>query len=60
MANLNSTKAQLHFEESKAKSMIQLEKAEKSKIEEAAKQDRERLLDAQRSEEHIRGELRQK
>ena len=37
MANLNSTKAQLHFEESKAKSMIELEKAEKIKIGEAAK-----------------------
>ena len=40
--------------------MIEFERAEKSKIEEAAKADRERLLEVQQNEDQIRCALRQK
>ena len=60
MADLNSTKAQLHFEESKIKSLIELEKVAKTKVEQEAKRDKERVLEEQTTSDGLRDQLRQK
>ena len=59
MADLNSTKARLHFEESKIKSLIEIEKVAKSKVEQEAKRDKERVLEEQKTSDALRDQLRQ-
>ena len=54
MADLNSTKARLHFEESKIKSLIEIEKVAKSKVEQEAKRDKERVLEEQKTSDALR------